>query len=1039
MNIAGYSVKHPVTIIMFYVLALGIAFTLLPNLAVDLFPSTERPVLSVMTRFPGAGPADVEQNVTDRIERALSRSRGLVNMTSNSIFEVSFVNLQFAYGTDMDRAMNDAQNLLNRLANALPDGVETPIVRRFDMAAAPIMRLTVRGNFPPDQLRVFAEEEIQAQIERVEGVAAAEVTGGATQMVRVEVALNRLAAFDLTLSDVTAALRGQNIVASGGNLRRGTREYQIMTQEELVDIDQIRRLVVKTVSIGSAGPGMPNRSHVVRLEDIADVRLGYNENATRVFVNGESGVYIQITSEADGNQVQVANRVRDALLEINAALPAGITLEVLTDNTTMITATLNQVYTNAAQGAFLAMAILFLFLRSIKGTLIIGLAIPISIVLTLMCMTIFGFSLNLLTMTGLIMGMGMTLDGSIVIIENVYNYRKRGAKPSVAAILGSREMLRAIVASATTTLCVFIPMIIYRHSLEMMGQLFNDLIFTVMISLACSLLVAITLVPTLCGSILELNTRKQQPLKNPVLRILDNGVESFLTTVENGYKKALAYCLSHRILVSALALVMLVFSILQFDDIGMNMFIRTRTDDVVNINVSMPPGTAIEETERVLFQLEELIIQEVEGFRNLILTARRSGMNQGTIQITLPEPAQQIDTPDSIIRKLTPHFNSFPGVRIGFRAGQFMGGSSPIEIAISSRDYGAIIDTAEEILHILERHLPEIEDPEINIDQGVPQLRVNIDRDRAASLGVSMASIASEIRSAIDGTNATTMSHGNRLLDVRVLLRGEDRSGMQNLDAISVMSRNGVRVPLSNVANITEARSPSSIRRESQERVVRITGGLPPGIAATDMHPRVIATVNQYLVPREGVTVRFLGEAADIQDFYLRYLLIIATAVFLVFGVLASQFESFIDPFIIFFTIPMLFIGVIWIYTFSGQAMTMFSIVGVVALIGVVLNSGIILVDYTNTLRARGMTVSEACLEAGRSRLRPILMTSLSTILAMFPIAFLTGPGAESIQPIGKTFVGGLLVSTFITLFIIPSIYSLLNSRRDNRKKLDLI
>jgi len=1034
MNIAGYAVKHPVTIIMFYVLALGIALTMIPNLAVDLFPSTQRPVLSVLTRFPGAGPADIEQNVTLRLERALARSPGLVNMTSNSMFEISFVNLEFAYGTDMDKAMIDAQTLLNRIANALPDGVETPIVRRFDMAAAPIMRLTVRGNYPPDQLRLFAEEEIQSHLERIEGVAAAEVTGGPTQMVRVEVSLNRLGAFNLTLADVSTALRGQNVVASGGNLRRGVREYQIMTREELVDLSQIKRLVVKTVNTGSIGPGMANRSQVVRLEDIADVRLGYNENATRVIVNGESGVYIQVTSEADSNQVQVARRVRDALDVINTELPRGITLEILSDNTTMITATLNQVYRNAGQGAMLAMMVLFLFLRSIKGTLIIGLAIPISITLTLMCMSIFGFSLNLLTMTGLIMGMGMTLDGSIVIIENVYNYRKRGAKPSVAAILGSREMLRAIIASATTTLCVFIPLIIYRHSLEMMGQLFNDLIFTVMISLTCSLLVAITLVPSLCGSVLELNTRKQKPLKNRLLRTIDDAMEGFLVLIEKGYKKALAYCLSHRLLVSTLAFVILTFSLLQFDTLGINMFFRARTDDIVNINVSMPQGTTIQETEKILFQLEELIQHEIEGYRNLILTARRSGTNQGTVQITLPEPAQQIDTPDSIMRKLTPHVNSIPGTRIGFRAGRFMGTGAAIEIAVSSRDYDAIIETAGEILSIIERQLPEIENPTINVDEGAPQLRVEVDRDRAAALGVSITSIASEIRAAMDGINATTMSEGNRLLDVRVMLRGEDRIGMENLDAVSLMSRNGVRVPLTNVANIIEDRAPSSIRRERQERVVRITGSLPPEIAATDMQPRLIAAVTENLVPREGVTIRFLGEAAEIQDYYMRYLLIVATAIFLVFGVLASQFESFVDPFIIIFTVPMLFIGVIGIYKISDQAMSMFSIVGIVALIGVVLNSGIILVDYTNTLRARGMTVKEACLEAGRSRLRPILMTSLSTLLAMFPIAFLTGAGAESIQPIGKTFVGGLAVSTFITLFIIPSIYSLFNSRHDKRK-----
>jgi HAE1 family hydrophobic/amphiphilic exporter-1 len=363
-----------------------------------------------------------------------------------------------------------------------------------------------------------------------------------------------------------------------------------------------------------------------------------------------------------------------------------------------------------------------------------------------------------------------------------------------------------------------------------------------------------------------------------------------------------------------------------------------------------------------------------------------------------------------------------------------MGSSSAVEIAISSRSYDAIMETSDEILGIIERFLPEIENAAVNIDEGAPQLIVRIDRDRAAALGVSLSSIASEIRTAMDGTTAATMSMGERLLDVRVMLRDEDRVGMPNLDAVSVISRSGSRISLSNVAEIAESRAPSSIRREKQEREIRITGELPSGIAATDMQKRLEATVKENLVPREGVTIRFLGEASDIQTYYGRYILIVATAIFLVFSVMASQFESFVDPFIIFFTIPMLFIGVIWIYKFSDQAMSMFSIVGVVALVGVVVNNGIILVDCTNTLRSRGLSVREACIEAGRSRLRPILMTSLTTILGMYPIAFLTGAGAESIQPIGKTFVGGLSVSTFITLFIIPSVYSLVNSRHNKKR-----
>jgi HAE1 family hydrophobic/amphiphilic exporter-1 len=1032
MNISEYSVKRPVTIVILFALVVGVSLTLLANLALDLYPSVNRPVISVFTRFPGAGPADVERNVTERLERSLSSSRGLVNMTSNSQFESSFINLEFAYGTDMDKAVNDAQILLNRLVNSLPDGVQTPVVRRFDMSAAPIMRLVVRGNYPPDQLRIFAEDEIQASIERIEGVAAAEVTGGTTQIVKVEVSLNRLAAFNLTLSDISGSLKGQNVMSSGGNLRRGTHEYQIMTQEELVSIDQIKRLAVKTVSLTG---GQAGRYQIVRVEDVADVSIGYDDNAYRVNVNGQSGVYIQVTSESGSNQINVSDRVQAALADINSSLPQGITLEVLSDNTTMIRSTLSQVYSNAFQGAALAMFILMLFLRNIKATLIIGLSIPISILLTLMSMSVFGFTLNLLTMTGLIMGMGMTLDASIVILENIHSYRQRGAKPEIAAILGSREMLRAIVASSATTLCVFIPLIIYKNDLKEMGLMFSDLIFTVVISLSVSLIVAVTLVPSLSGAILKLNTRVQKPIKTKFLRIIDDKIEAFLRTVEKGYKTSLEFCLSHRLLIVVLVVLILAFSALQFSGIGMNMYVRMRTDDNVTLNVAMPRGTAVDVTEKVLFDIEDVIKREVQGYRNLVLTASRSGNNQGSIQITLPPPAQQIDTPDTIIRKLTPYLNTIPGSRISFRAGRGMGNTNPIEIAVSSRDYSMLTAAAQEIQHIIITHLPEVENPEINLDEGAPQLQIEIDRDRASAFGLSLAAIAAEIRTAMDGETATTMSRGNRLINVQVRLRPEDRRGLPNLDAISVISRNGTRVSLSNVARISEGRAPSSIRRERQERVLRITGGLEPGIAVTDMQRRLEDTISQYLIPREGVTVRYLGEASEIQSYTGRYILIIATAIFLVFGVMASQFESFVDPLIIFFSIPLLAIGVIWIYKISGQAMTMFSVVGIVALVGVVVNNGIVLVDYTNTLRARGMKVRQACLEAGERRLRPIFMTSLTTILGMAPIAFFPGTGADTIQPIGKTFVGGLMVSTLMTIFVTPVMYSLLNSRHDKAKE----
>jgi HAE1 family hydrophobic/amphiphilic exporter-1 len=363
-----------------------------------------------------------------------------------------------------------------------------------------------------------------------------------------------------------------------------------------------------------------------------------------------------------------------------------------------------------------------------------------------------------------------------------------------------------------------------------------------------------------------------------------------------------------------------------------------------------------------------------------------------------------------------------------------MGSTQAVEIAVSSRDAQAIMEVADEIRNIIIRYLPEVENPVVNLDEGAPQLQIEIDRDRASALGVSLSGIASEVRTAMNGTTATTITQGDKLINIEVMLRDEDRKGLQNLEAVFVLNRNGDRIPLSNVVKVVENRSPTSIRRENRERVVRVTGDLPGNIAATEMQRRLEETVKQYLVPREGVTVRYLGEAVEVEQYNWRFAFIIGVAIFLVFGLMASQFESFVDPIIIFFSIPLLFIGVIWIYKIGGEAMSVFSAVGVVALVGVVVNNGIVLVDYTNTLRARGMKVREACVAAGRNRLRPIMMTGLTTILGMVPIAFFPGAGGETIQPIGKTFVGGLGISFFMTLLITPVMYSVFNSRHDKKK-----
>lgn len=1039
MNLSQYSVQRPVTVIILFALLVLISAVMVPQIGVDLFPEVEMPVISVSTSYTGAGPEDVEENVTEPLENLLVSVKGLENIRSTSSYESSRIMLEFGYDVDLDTAKQDVESVLSRAGSVLPDDADDPTVFQFDMSAMPIMRLVVKGDYPIEELKQIAEDTLQPELERIEGVASTSISGGSEKIVDVSVSGNRLAAFDLSLYDIVSVLSSENVLIGGGTMVRGSTEYQLITQEELTSIDEVREVIIKATAVTDASKSV---TRMVRLGDVADVEYAYDDSDIQVLVDDVPALYIQIQSESDSNSVQVSNMVRSSMDDINAELPNGVTLEVLSDDTTMIRSTLNQVYSAALQGALLAMVILLFFLRSIKGTFIIGLSIPISILITLMFMAFFDLTLNLITLTGLVLGLGMIVDGSIVILENIHVYRERGTKPAIAAILGSEEMYRAIVASTLTTLCVFIPVILFKNQLEMMGEMFGDLVFTVVISLVVSLAVAVIVVPALAGPIMRLNTRVQKPLKNRFVRGIDEAIESGLKTMENGYRQALDYCLSHRALVILLVLVILAFSLAQAGNMGMNLFVRGTSDDRVDISITLPAGTEIEETQTVLEKLSNAIEEKVNGYENIVVTAGSGGMrffgsssgNTGSIQIILPPPEEQIDTPAVIKEKISDDMTMIPGAQVEFSAGRRMGSSSAVDVEIVSDSMDLAMETAEEVRLILNQYLPEAEDPVISLETGGPQLRFDIDKERAKLLGISAGNIAKEIKIAVNGSTAAVLSEDGDDIDIVVALDDDEIGSLPDLRALSLTNQAGVRVPLDNLAEIVETTAPSDIEREDRQRIIHVTSDLAAGIAVTDMEEVVHDTIEAHLVPRDGVEISYGGEAADVRQYGTSFLYIIAAAVILVFGIMASQFESFVDPFIIFFSIPLLFIGVIWIYIISGEPFSLFSAVGVVALVGIVVNNGIVLVDYTNTLRSRGMRVREACLAAGRSRLRPIMMTTLTTILGMVPLAFFPGEGAETIQPIGKTIVGGLAAGSLMTMFVTPVMYSVLNRRHDLKR-----
>jgi HAE1 family hydrophobic/amphiphilic exporter-1 len=1025
MNLTEQSVNRPVTTLIIYGIVVIMALFLLPSLPVDLFPEIEPPVLVVSTTYTGMGPETVEKNVTEIMEKQLSNLKGLENMTSQSRKGTSLIILEFDFSRDLEEAKSDIRDILNQTDRFLPDDSEAPVIWQYDISSQPILQLGVEGDIPLETLRDLAEDVIQPRIERIDGVAKADVSGGPEPVIRADISLNRLEAHNLTISGTAAALSGQNIQMSGGEIVTDSLKYQIRTDGEFDSLEEIRGTVIAVATDGTP----------VHLSDIADVYMGTEEDLSLVYINGNPGVFLSVIKESGANSIQVADNVRKAMTGIQGDIPAGVTLRFLSDDTTMIRSTMNSVYSSALMGAVLAMLILFLFLRSFKSTLVIGLSIPISLLVTFISMYFMGLTLNIMTMTGLVLGIGMMVDSSIVILENITRYRERGVKLTVAALTGSKEMMTSLLGSTLTTLCVFVPMLIWKDRLGMIGEVFEDMIITIVISLVSSLAVALTLVPVLGSRYLKINTTTQRQYKNRILRAIDNNLETALKRLETLYTKALAFSLRNRALVLTLAGVLFFLSAALFSTLGMSFAPQSSSDEQVRIELSMPVGTTLEKTDAVLKQMMEIIEKEITGFDSIVLTAGSGDDTAaGSITVVLPPLGNQTQSAGDIKTILRKHSDDIEGAVWTFSSGRQMGGGSPIDITIRTDDTDAAEKTSREIISLLKRKVPQVLDPSSSLDEGSPEYRVVIDRERASVLGLSVNGIATVIYQSVNGTTATVFRKNGEETEVRLRLRESDRDSALTLESLYMINASGTRIPLSNVARLEPSFAPKTIEREDETRVVHITGSLADGTPLSAVQPLVERVIAAELTVPGGMQVSVGGEMEDFNKYGKELIIVLLASLILVFGVMAAQFESLKDPFIIFFTIPLLLVGVAAVYLITGEPFSLFSGVGIIALVGIVVNNGIILVDYTNLLRKRGQSITDACIEGGRSRLRPILMTSLTTILGVVPMAFFPGQGTELVRPLGQTLAGGLLASMVMTLFVVPLIWSLLNQNRKNKE-----
>ncbi|GHU01073.1 multidrug ABC transporter [Spirochaetia bacterium] len=1020
-------VHRPVLMIIVFGIITMLAVFLAGKLAIEMLPNMEMPMLVVATTYPGADPETVEKMVTKPLESSLVNISGLKKSSSSSREHTSVIVLEFAYGADLDMQANKVRENIDKARGALPDNTEAPLVATYDPNSDPILRIALSSpRLDQNELRALAKDVVKSRLEQVDGVAEANVEGGSDRIVRVEISQNRLDAYKVTITEIAGALQVQNMELGAGYIKDGNSgsavNYAIRTSGEFESIADVANTVVAQINGAD-----------IRLQDIGEVTLGYNDASSEVYVNGEKGVFVAVMRQSGKNSVAIADEVYARMDKLKELLPADVSLDVTMDDTTQTRAMINELFQSAMFGIVLAMVVLLVFLRNVNGTIIVGLSIPLSVLVTMLVMSLVGINLNMMTLAGLILGLGMVVDSSIVVLENIFQFREKGEKPTAAAILGTDEVLSSIIASTLTTVCVFLPMILFKNDLEIVGIMVQDLIFTIVISLVSSLVVAIFLVPVLASKYLPLHTKTEKPLKNRALIAIDKAIGGALDGIAGLYRRALQIALRHR--AATIILVIAAFTGSAIALTKLNIVLMPSMDpDIVTMTVEMPLGTPYEDTLALVLEMEEYAQQEIKGMKSIVATAGDTGTisfdaegsYKGELVIRLDLDDKNADSGDTVMQKLRAHWADFPNAVFAFsdEMADMLGGSD-IDVVLHIEDVHQGYADANNIVKLIGDNISSVTDLAIDMNAGLPEVSVHIDRRRAYNFGLNVAGIASEIAASMNGVTATSLRYEGGEYDVVLMLQEEDRKKITDLDQIFVRANSGLLLPVSNFADTREGTGPVEISREDQSRVIHITGSVVAGHNLADAEKEVKA-----LLADTDYEVTYAGESAETQSMMNAFIMVIIMALLLVFGVMAGQYESFKDPIINFCTIPLILIGVVAIHIITGFAVSAFTMMGFVMLAGIVVNNGIILVDYTNLLvRRDNRPVMDACLEAGETRLRPVLMTALTTILGVVPMAFFPGASATMTQPIGLAIIGGLTSATFITLFFIPVMYSIVNGK----------
>ena len=1040
MSIYKTAIEKPVTTALIFVAVIVIGLFSLSRLPIDQFPEMDPPYITVMTTYPGASASEIETNVTKLIENSLTSVDGLKELTSSSRDNMSVVSLELEWGTDRDEASNDVRSFIDMVKSNLPEGCASPVMFKLNSSLMPIIQYSVMAKESYPGLEKILNDEVVPQLNRINGIGSVSVSGAPDRYVYIDIDQAKLDAYNLTLEQVANAVSVNNLNLSSGTVKMDRQQYQMQVRGEYEQSADIADIVVSTTPLGQK----------VFVRDLASVRDTIKDLSLDEKVDSKEAVRLMVAKKSGSNTVQVCKDVRKELARIQRSLPSDVEIKMIYDSSEEIENAIGSLEESILYALLFVVLVVFFFLGKWRATLIIGLTIPIALIVAFVYLMLTDSSLNIISLSALTVAIGMVVDDSIVVLENITKHIDRGSSPHEAAIYATNEVWTSVIATTLVIAAVFIPLTMLTG---LAGILFKELGWIVTIVVSTSTLAAISLIPMLCSKMLKAREvridENGQLIEGKEKRTwYDRIVVAFLDKVDKAYANLLRWCLTHKLITILIAIAFFVVSMLPMfsGKIGTE-FMPTSDNGRLSATIELQRGTRIEETVKTARVLEDRIRELVPEVQRISTSAGSndessvgalfSSTTNYKIQMTVVcnkkyERTRTIEQIGEVIRAELARYPEIIEYQVNASGGMGGGGRSTVDVEIYGYDFDETNLYAEEVRQAIVNNVPGARNVRVSRDKDRPELKVIVDKEKAAIHGLNTATVSQYIRNRVAGFTAGFLKEDGDEYNIVVRLKEADRNSITDIQDLSIPTATGARIKLSEIATIEEYWAPQTIDRKSRQRYVRVIS-MPYETSLGELAAAIQAQVDQIPHP-SGISVVLAGDFDDQQKTFKDIFSLLLLIILLVYIVMASQFESLSKPAVILLSIPFGLSGVVLALWITGTSLDMIGALGVVMLVGIVVKNGIVLVDYINLMRDRGHALNEAIALSGASRLRPVLMTAFTTLLGMLPMALSGGEGSEMWHPLGIVVIGGLLVSTFVTLIIVPVVYGLI-SRHGERDK----